>query len=370
MQIGPFTIQPWRKRSKVLWALLLRYTGLLSFARWWVGRSGVLVLTFHRVLTEDELQRTMSLPGMIVRTETFDQFLQYASRRWEIVDLGQQLDWFSDSRLKIAITFDDGWYDNATSAYPIARKHSVPMTIFIVPEKMGSVLPFWPEQAALSLGEKRPGASVAGDLDYLNGEIEALKELPAEERRRRIRQMHRDEQAQVGSAEVDRTMTWEQTEQLHAGGVTFGSHSTTHEILTHIPANEAEREITTSRELIENRLRSACALFAYPNGNCSPEVRDLVEKAGYRLAFLNDQPGVWVRDCDPYMIPRVNVCEHHLMNAKGRFSPLIFEYTVLLRAAEGMLASRWSAWFGKSKAGNGSKPHTNYSSEHRASTAR
>lgn len=362
--------QPWRKRSKVLWALLLRVTGLLPLARWWVGRSGVLVLTFHRVLTEKELERTMSLPGMIVRAGTFDLFLQYASQRWEIIDLGNQPKWSGDSRLKIAVTFDDGWTDNVTSAYPIARKHNAPITIFIVPEKMGAALPFWPEKAALSLSGARQTANGPADADYVNRVIEELKGLPSDERRRRLELMQppRDE-ALSSCAAVDRTMTWAQTEQLHAGGVTFGSHTSTHEILTRIPTEQAEQEVTASRAMIETRLHAGCTLFAYPNGDCSPVIRNLVAKAGYSAAFLNDQPGVWGRECDPYMVPRINVCEHHLMDSQGRFSPLIFEYTVLWRAAEGMLASRWSAWFRKITGGNGSQPKSQQSGIRQASSA-
>jgi peptidoglycan/xylan/chitin deacetylase (PgdA/CDA1 family) len=182
-----------------------------------------------------------------------------------------------------------------------------------------------------------------------------LKELPAEDRRRRIEQMLPDQQALTASSRVDQTMSWEQTEQLQAGGVTFGSHSSTHEILTRIPVDEAEHEITVSRRQIQERLRSSCTLFAYPNGNCSPEVRDLVERAGYSLAFLNDVRDVWSRDCDPYMLPRINVCEHHLVDSQGKFSPLIFEYTVVWRAAEGMLTNWWSALFGRTTAANGQK---------------
>jgi peptidoglycan/xylan/chitin deacetylase (PgdA/CDA1 family) len=369
MQTGSFTNQPWRKRSKALWALLLRCTGVLPLARWWVGRSGVVVLTFHRVLTENELRGTMSLPGMIVRAETFDQFLQYASKRWKMVDLGKPPDWTGDSRLKIAITFDDGWCDNVTSAYPIARKHDVPITIFIVPEKMGSTLPFWPEKTALGLAGFPRGASAVIKDDYVNDVIEHLKELPSEERSQRIERMKPDGDMLSASTKVDRTMSWEQTEQLQEGGVTFGSHTNSHEILTRIPVSEAEHEITSSRALIRERLRSGCELFAYPNGDCSPEVRDLVEKAGYSFAFVNDQPGVWARDCDPYVLPRTNICEHHLMDSRGGFSPLIFEYTVLLRVAEGMLAGKCSAWFSKIT-GNGRKSEGNHSDARKAPAAR
>ncbi len=47
-----------------------------------------MVLTFHRVLNDAELEATASLRGMIVRSRTFDDFLAYATQNLEIVDAG------------------------------------------------------------------------------------------------------------------------------------------------------------------------------------------------------------------------------------------------------------------------------------------
>ena len=89
--------------------------------------------------------------------------------------------------------------------------------------------------------------------------------------------------------------------------------------LTTVPAAQAEQEIACSREAIQQKLGGSCHLFSYPNGDCSEQVRELVEQAGYKFAFLNQEPGVWTRDCDPFLIPRVNVCEYHLVDSKGEF---------------------------------------------------
>jgi len=72
---------------------------MLSLARKWVQRHGVIVLTFHRVLTDSELQQTASLGGMIVRDRTFADFLQYASRHCEFANLEQEPDWKSNGKL-------------------------------------------------------------------------------------------------------------------------------------------------------------------------------------------------------------------------------------------------------------------------------
>lgn len=340
----PFTRSALRAHGKAFWAGLLRASGLLYLAKRWVRRNGAIVLTFHRVLNDSELQQTASLRGMIVRSGTFDRFLNYASESCDLIDLNREQDWSQNGKLKLGITFDDGWSDNAMAAFPIARQYQTPMVIFIVPEKTGTELPFWPERTVAML-ENELSAHSERNAEYIEQAIEKLKILPASERERRLGEMAA--QNSLSSASVDKTMSWQQIAELHAGGVTFGSHTSTHEILTVIPVAQAEQEITSSRAYIEQKLNTTCALFSYPNGDCSEPVRNLVEQAGYRLAFLNQDPGVWTRDCDPYLIPRVNVCEYHLVDSKGKFSPLIFEYAVVWNAAKGLLAQWWKNRSGK-----------------------
>ncbi len=134
---SPFTRSELRAHGKAFWAGLLRASGLLYLARKWVQRYGTIVLTFHRVLTDSELQHTASLGGMIVRNSTFAGFLKYASETCEFANLAHEPDWKAGGKLKLAVTFDDGWSDNADAAYPIACQYKVPMVIFIVPERTG-----------------------------------------------------------------------------------------------------------------------------------------------------------------------------------------------------------------------------------------
>jgi peptidoglycan/xylan/chitin deacetylase (PgdA/CDA1 family) len=314
---------------------------MLSLARKWVQRHGSIVLTFHRVLTDSELQQTASMGGMIVRDRTFADFLNYASRHCEFANPNQEPDWKPSSKLKLAVTFDDGWADNAESVYPIASQYYVPFVIFIVPEKTGTALPFWPERTAAAL-DRIPSVNGSRRAASIGKAIEELKGLPAMERETRITQMAGSGGALGSSATVDKTMTWEQIAELQARGVIFGSHTSTHEILTTVTAPRAEQEIVSSREAIQQKLGNSCELFSYPNGDYSDQVRDLVAQAGYKFAFLNQEPGVWTRDCDPFLIPRVNICEYHLVDSKGNFSPTIFNYAVVWSAARGLLTQMLS----------------------------
>src|SRR5579859_6761073 len=199
---SPFSRSALRAHGKVFWAGLLRASGMLWLARKWVQRHGAIVLTFHRVLTDSELQQTASMGGMIVRERTFADFLNYASRHCEFANPDQEPDWKSSGKLKLAVTFDDGWADNAQSVYPLASRYRIPFVIFIVPERTGTTLPFWPERTAAAL-DRIPSKNGNRRVASIRKAIEALKVLPASERESRISQMVRPEAAVESSSTVD-----------------------------------------------------------------------------------------------------------------------------------------------------------------------
>ena len=92
-----------------------------------------------------------------------------------------------------------------------------------------------------------------------------------------------------------------------------------------------QAEITESKQAIEYMLGGRCEAFAYPNGDWSPEIRWMVEAAGYRIACTTDR-GAWTAASDPLAIPRANICEENLMGPWGGFSPALFGYTTYWKA--------------------------------------
>jgi peptidoglycan/xylan/chitin deacetylase (PgdA/CDA1 family) len=346
-----------RKALKWAWVGLLYFSGLFRWARWRLkARGAVIVLTFHRVLPDSEFHNTMSPDGMVVRENTFRELAEYVSRRHSVVAIANGLPQSANghSRLRLAFTFDDAWEDNARVAAPIARRHAIPLTIFVCPGHVNSTFPFWPERVAalceaaqnsgsldrlaqlVAAGAGRPVELLLqeGGKETAAATIEFLKTLPAELRCRIIGTLS----AEFGnhpeiarSAPAHATMNWEAISQLAAEGVAFGSHGQSHEILPRIAPEQVGRELTVSKQELQERLQTPCTLFSYPNGTWSYDVRERVAAAGYRFAFLN-RPGVWVRDGDPLLVPRVNVWEGMVAGPSGRFSRLAFEYATVWRA--------------------------------------
>ena len=352
--------QKLRRIARYAWIRFLALSGLLRWAEWRLARRGaVVILTFHRVLSDAEYAATDSPYGMLLKRDTFNDLVACVRQRFAPISLADANGHLhkSGKRVPVALTFDDGWQDNFAHAAPIAARHAVPLTIFICPAFVGKESPFWPERA-MALWRMITQRGMAGKLSELwadvrrqvagvpaaNGHataetlVELLKLLPAEDRARVIGRMQDMAGAESASAEcagIDAIMTWTNILELAQGSVAFGSHTYSHELLPRIPQEKAKQEVTDSKRMVEAKVGKPCTLFAYPNGDFSPEVRALVAAAGYKLAFIN-RAGAWLESTDPLLIPRVNLWEGSVVDGSQRFSSLAFRYATMWKAYRAM----------------------------------
>ncbi|MGH9775412.1 MAG: polysaccharide deacetylase family protein [Candidatus Acidiferrales bacterium] len=319
------------------------------------ARRGVIVLTFHRVLPESEFSRVLSPEGMVVKENTFEELLRYLNRNYPAARLNGHASPFQEGKsgLQVALTFDDGWVDNVRFAAPIAQKYDISFTIFVCPGRMGASLPFWPDRMVAICEKASAEGRLSEVLRFVSSEtgkkiderpsttsktaareiVECLKTLPADRRRQIVgtllnRFIAKSQAYFEDVYSLYSTMTWEDAQRLSGMGINFGSHTQTHQILTRIEPSLVQAEVEQSKLAVEQHLGQECLMFAYPNGEWTPEARALLEKTGYSKAFRND-PGVWRETTDPFLIPRLNVWERSLVDPWGKFSPLAFDYAVL-----------------------------------------
>ena len=325
-----------RIRSVVrrLWIHFLKASGCL----WWAKRSlrrrgATVVLALHRVLDDFNFARTGSLPGIVLREETFRNLVKYVSERHKAVSISDVVPGSACKKLRMVFTFDDGWSDNLKSALPIARAYRIPFIVFVCPGLTGRKAPFWQEQVIANLrSSSRPIAPAE-----INRIIEDLKRSREDERELRIAEVMQKYGAPAGSAELfggDSTLSLTEIVAMHGEGVAFGSHTQTHQILTCTTPNVVRKEVRESKIAIEIALGGPCRVFAYPNGNWSPEVKQILGEEGMRLA-LTTETGAWTADSDPLAIPRVNVSESTVVDRNGDFSRTMFDYSTI-----------WKAWRG------------------------
>lgn len=271
------------------------------------GKAAILV--YHRILTEKELRQDFVQPGMYVRNDVFEMQMLFLKKHFEILSFHELLTlWkgkkWDKSKRYCVITFDDGWRDNYLYAFPILQKHSIPATIFLPTALIGTSKHFWPDmlsnlllhyysadvpeekkKAIASLWHKYPwtdhinNKNVEDKIDFV---IEYCKELSNE----KIDEMIGEMTAILGlPIEHERALlTWDEVKEMSNKGISFGSHSCTHKILTKCPKKVVQEEIQDSSIHLQEEGINYMPVFCYPNGDYNQEIARQVKAAGYLAA--------------------------------------------------------------------------------------
>ncbi|MBI4707241.1 MAG: polysaccharide deacetylase family protein [Candidatus Omnitrophica bacterium] len=258
-------------RYKIAWnigallSLLLYCSGtvpLYSYLRkHLLKRYIILVLTYHRIHDGNE-----DAP-ISVKLETFKNQMAYLRKNFDVVSLDDLIDILRNRACLrndvIAITFDDGWKDNYTSAFQIIKVYGFPVTIFIATDFVGK------------------------DYGLTEEEIRIMRE----------------------------------------NKVAFGAHTVSHKALSEIDYENTKFEIESSKLKIENILQKKVKYFAYPYGKRGLDFNDtsvnIVKETGYSAAFSTNN-GCITSDSDIFALERVGVRNFPMFVFKVRVSG-IFE---------------------------------------------
>ena len=302
----------------------------------WRHQGKVVVLMYHRVLTSEEVSRQSVQPGMYVLDTVFAQHMAFVKDNFtvlslqELLSLWQRNTWNQQARYCV-VTFDDGWLDNYCHAYPILRRLGLPATIFLPTDYVGSDEWFWPDQLSFLLKiitdrhvKVEDMNGVEGVLSrFLNGDvrlliealacreqvtdqvIERCKHLPI----KRIREL-------VGTLAVelkvslpkDRVIVnWDEVREMSQHGLSFGSHSCSHRILTTITPEDVSDELARSRQVLLGQGVNYVPVFCYPNGNSDPHIQSQVQASGYQAAVAVQRGVEGSRPRNQFAINRVGI---------------------------------------------------------------
>lgn len=286
------------------------------------------ILMLHRVVADDERAALPHRAPLCIGERAFDHLLEWLVQHFDCVALDEMLetDAPANGRPRVALTFDDGWRDNATRAFALLQKHRVPASIFLSTDFIGSDRRFWWE----SLGETLWGsfgdaarellAQRLGELQL--GAPQALwQDIAAHTRSLCLAQYLQRLKAQPAiclQALADscphpmepHALSWQQVRSLEASGlVRFGPHGASHARLTHLNEHDLDREVRRSREALEAHCRAPLPIYCYPNGDHDERVDAALLRAGYAQA-LGTRPGlVRARPQEPLALPRIGVSQ-------------------------------------------------------------
>lgn len=93
-------------------------------------------LLYHRVNDIED-----SVYNITVSSQNFENHMKYIKENYNCLRFDE--DWTKESRLSVAITFDDGYADNYENVLPILEKYGIPATIFVTTGNLGTKKEFW-----------------------------------------------------------------------------------------------------------------------------------------------------------------------------------------------------------------------------------
>jgi peptidoglycan/xylan/chitin deacetylase (PgdA/CDA1 family) len=310
---------------------LMQRTGAFAPFRL-ANRSKALILTYHR-FGEDEA-------GLKTTARVFEAQLQYLTARYSIVPLSSISEALTNGRSLpaglAAITIDDGYGDAYEIAFPLLRKYNAPATLFVVTGFVDKACWVWTDKMRfLALKTDAPliEATIAGrkveirlgdHLSRLQAAARAnslIKRLPDEAKDEAIARIALSLDVELPAAPPPeyRPVTWEQAREMDSSGLEVASHTLSHPILTNVMDEQLARELSESKERLEEILGHRVDSFCYPNGGHDGRVRRAVERAGYRSA-VTTRPGFNDERSDPLTLSRIHTeCDlaHFVQSTSG-----------------------------------------------------
>jgi len=198
------------------------------------------ILMYHRVVDPNTLSHPLS-PGMYVRPETFRMQMLLLKSKYRVISLNELLNDLKNNSAPttptVVITFDDGWLDNYTFAFPILKELGLPATIFIATALIGT--------------------------NNANAVLDSLNSNPSERC----------------------FLNWDEISEMKSSVVSFASHSHTHRNMDQLSETEIEQEVEQSLAALTAHGIETGDIFCYPRRHYSALSHSVLSKYGFKFAL-------------------------------------------------------------------------------------
>ncbi len=175
----------------------------------------------------------------------------------------------------VIITFDDGYRDNYTLAYPALKKYRHPATVFLATGHIGTEELFWWDKVDCIIKKSKAKKVSLSGLGTFSLADRAKAARSIQQKLKKIHERKKNrliaELAEKLNVEIPRQknllLSWKDVREMGRNNISFGAHTVSHPILTKISLKQAKCEILNSKEKIEKMLGKKVSVFAYPNGS-------------------------------------------------------------------------------------------------------
>jgi peptidoglycan/xylan/chitin deacetylase (PgdA/CDA1 family) len=256
-----------------------------------------LILCYHRIGTDGIPLFSQLSPNV------FEAQMRYVRRRYRVLSLDDLCDEMERPCRKedaVVVTFDDGYRDLHTHALPVLRKYQIPATIFLpvacietgeVPwyDRIFLALKVFPKDEFEVVLDRPRSFRLVSWRARLQAATEIIQYLRAlsDKRRKEYCAAFEDQVSLPKNDLKERMLTWDHVQTMCRDGITFGSHTMTHPVVSRLTKSQLEGELGDSKRALEHYTGGPAVHFAYPFGqpaDCGTTATPFLVRNGYRSA--------------------------------------------------------------------------------------
>jgi peptidoglycan/xylan/chitin deacetylase (PgdA/CDA1 family) len=268
------------KRARLELAYFSLYARIMQR---WTGGAGV-VLRFERV-RPPRSDRFRPLRAQEITPRFLDRTIR-ALQRWnfDIVSIDEvcrRAVTLASPRRFVCLTFDGGYKDVMTSAYPVLSRHGVPFTVYVptaFPDRLGEA--WWLALEQIIARENRIGLvmdrserhfdirSIAEKYQLYEFLAGWMRTLTPPELTVAINDLCKRYSVDLAALSRAASMDWDDLAKLASDPlVTIGSATVNYPLLSSLKDSDALREMTMGRAVAEAVFDREVRHFAYPFGD-------------------------------------------------------------------------------------------------------
>ncbi|MFQ5456039.1 MAG: polysaccharide deacetylase family protein [Nitrospirota bacterium] len=307
---------------KTYFSIILYYSGLAYLISLFADK-GASILIYHSINDKN------IFTDNIVYPEIFERQISYLSKRYNIVPLSLLVEYlYLKKEIPnnwIILTFDDGYRDNLYNVLPILKRYKAAATFYVTADAVKNRMIFFYDRIqsiieaakvkniVVCLDNKQIKFSLSDKKrreDAVLSIVLSIREKESKTQRRFIEYLQKIcESETIPYQKSPIYLTEDEVEKLHKSGMEIGSHTISHNNLKRLSQRELDKEISGSKETLEEIIGSKITAFSYPFGKkdtYNNSIKEMVKQAGYRSAVTTIFGKVNL-DSDLYALPRIGV---------------------------------------------------------------
>jgi tetratricopeptide (TPR) repeat protein len=313
--------------KKELLADILFNSNLVNLFKHLPMRNKLIVLNYHRIRPNDPQFSTAFDDGVYsVDSDEFARQIKWLKHNTRMLSEKELLDQYQDgsfippktSAPCVVITFDDGYLDNHTIAYPILKYYEVPAILFVATQMVHARQIAWWDVIAYLIKRCAKPFIRLNDRQFPMGDQRKeaiaffqllMKQEKYEHTKYLLSELSEACEVALPPPELqDREiLTWKEIREMARHHIAIGSHTHTHRVLSTLSPSAQKEEMILSKLIIEENIDQPVLSISYPIGEphyITAETSVIASISGYLLGFTADTGVNEWKSIQPYGVKR------------------------------------------------------------------